>query len=76
MSVADVFTNDFEIHYDEAKDRLLIYAFEHGKRPAVPIAMQLDTLRDMGSEKASRWVGETLLLLIPTIRREVFRLSD
>ena len=76
MGIAKVLTNDFELHFDEATNRLLIYAFEGGKKPDVPIAMKLDTLKDMGPEKASKWVGETILLLIPAIRKGVFKLAD
>lgn len=76
MSIEKVLTNDFELHYDETTDRLLIYAFEGGKKPEVPIALKLTTLKDMGPEKASKWVGETVLLLIPTMRKRLFQLAD
>jgi hypothetical protein len=76
MGIAKVFTNHFELHFDETTNRLLIYAFEGGKKPDVPIAMKLDTSKDMGPEKASKWVGETMLLLIPAMRKSLFKLTD
>jgi len=76
MGIEKVLTNDFELHYDEGTDRLLIYALEGGKRPAVPIALKLETLNEMGPEKASKWVGETVMLLIPALRKRLFRLAD
>jgi hypothetical protein len=75
MDIEKVFTNDFELHYDEATERLLVYALEKGKKPAVPIALKLATLQGMGSEKASKWVGETVLLLIPAMRKHLFQLA-
>lgn len=76
MGVEKVLTNDFELHYDEATNRLLVYAFERGKKPEVPITLTLATLKDMGPEKASKWVGETVLLLIPAMRKQLFALSN
>lgn len=76
MGIEKVLTNDFELHYDEGTKRLLVYAFEGGKKPSVPITLTLDTLKDMGPEKASKWVGETVLLLIPAMRRQLFELAD
>jgi hypothetical protein len=52
-----------------------VYALEEGKKPAVPIALKLATLQGMGSEKASKWVGETVLLLIPAMRKHLFQLA-
>ena len=76
MGIEKVLTNDFELHYDEATDRLLIYGLEHGKKSEVPIALKLGILKDMGPEKASKWVGETVLLLIPAMRKHLFRLDE
>ena len=75
MSATNVLTNDFEIHFDETTGRLLIYAYEGGRRPDVPIAIKVDTLKDMGVEKGCKWVGETILLLIPTLRKTLFQLA-
>lgn len=76
MGVEKVLTNDFELHYDEVTDRLLIFALERGKKPDVPISMKLATLKDMGPEKASKWVGEAVLLLIPAVRKHLFQVAD
>ena len=74
--MANVLTNDFEVHYDSSTERLLIYPYEDGRKPEVPIALKLPTLQGMGPEKASKWVGETLLLLIPAVRKALFKLTD
>lgn len=76
MGVENVLTNDFEMHYDERTNRLLIYALDNGKRPAVPIALKSATLQEMGPEKAAEWLGKTILLLIPAMRSQLFRLQD
>lgn len=75
MGIEKVLTNDFVLHYDEATNRLLIYALENGKKSDFPIALKLDTLKEMGPQEASRWFGETILLLIPTMRKHLFQLK-
>ena len=74
MTRKSVLTNDFQVEYDETNDRLLIWGLEAGKRPLAPIDLKLSTLQDMGPEAASKWVGETILLLIPAMREKLFRL--
>lgn len=75
MSIERVLTNDFDIVYDESKQQLLIYGLENGKRPLAPITLKLSTLQEMGPEAASKWVGETILLLIPSMRKQLFKVS-
>jgi hypothetical protein len=75
MKTDDILTNEFSIRYAESDASLLIHTINDGKL-APPIRIKLQTLKEMGSEKASKWVGETLLLLIPKLRAELFRLSE
>ena len=76
MSVADVLTNEFRLKYDEIRKELLILPLYSGKPTDNPIRHTLDMLVGMGPEKASRWVGETILLLVPEMRRDLFKLGD
>lgn len=71
-----ILTNDFIVRYDEAGQVLRIYTIHDGEKSPFPIDLQLDTLKDMGRGDASRWVGETLLLLVPEIRRKLFDLDN
>lgn len=75
MPISDVLTNEFSVRFDEASKRLLIYRLKDGKPVSdVPIATPLSTLKEMGKDGAAKWVGETLLLLIPTVREELYGL--
>lgn len=76
MDTEQVLTNDFVLHYDEDTDRLLIYALENGKKPEFPIALKLKTLTEMGPQEASKWFGDTVLLLIPAMRKHLFHLTS
>lgn len=74
MKAEDVFTNAFAIEFDE-KERNLLISTIHDKKLDPPITLKLDTLIQMGATDASKWVGETILLLIPEIRRSLFKLD-
>lgn len=75
MKVSEVLTNEFLVRYDESGERLLIYMLKNGKPDSdVPISLRLEMLKDMGSDEASKWVGQTLLLLVPAMREKVFSL--
>ncbi|MGH8550155.1 MAG: hypothetical protein ACRERU_16440 [Methylococcales bacterium] len=76
MSIEKVLTNDFVLHYDDETERLLIYPLEQGEKPEIPIALKVSMLSEIGAKEASKWVGETILLLIPAMRRKVFQLPD
>ena len=73
MNITDVLTNEFLVRYDEATQRLLIYTVKNGQPVSnVPIVSKLSMLEEMGKTEACRWVGETLLILIPTMREKLF----
>jgi hypothetical protein len=77
MKVADVLTNEFLVRYDEATQRLLIFTLKNGQPTSdVPIVSRLSMLEEMGKTEASRWVGETLLILIPTTREKLFDVHE
>lgn len=73
MNDEAVLTNEFAVRYDECGECVCIHTIHGGKEdPAIKI--RLATLKDMKPAEASRWVGETILLLVPSLRREVFGL--
>lgn len=73
MSDAEILTNEFVLRYDEASEVLRIYTVNNDRESPFPIELRLETLSAMGPEKASKWLGETLLLLIPAMRANIFR---
>lgn len=75
MNVNDVLTNEFHVQFDESTERLLVYRMKDGAKLDFPIELRLSTLIDMGSADASKWVGETLLLLVPTMRTKLFHIK-
>jgi hypothetical protein len=75
MNKHDILTNEFSVQFDSKTDALLIHTIHHNKKDS-PIRLKLDTLIGMGSDDASKWVGETILLLIPEIRKKLFNLED
>ena len=70
----ELFTNEFKVLYDEERKRLCVYRIQEGKEMDFPIEIKLSTLMEMSSYDASKWVGETLLLLIPEMRKKIFRI--
>jgi|GEM_PF-1991715 len=75
MKAEDVFTNEFAIQFDEDSKSLLIFTVHQGRLDP-PIRLRLDTLTEMGAAVASKWVGETILLLIPEMREKLFQLEQ
>jgi hypothetical protein len=77
MDISSVLTNDFKVRYDEGRQVLQITTVHNGKPAAVPIEIRLKTLLDMeDAQEASRWFGETILLLVPELRTELFKLPE
>lgn len=76
MEVNDILTNEFHIRYDAQGERLLLFRIIEGVPSEDPIELRLTTLVEMGSDNASKWLGETLLLLIPEMRKKLFNISD
>lgn len=75
MKVSEVLTNEFLVRYDGPSERLLIYTLKNGKPDSdVPISLRMATLTEMGADEAAKWVGQTLLLLIPAMREGLFKL--
>ena len=75
MKDNEVLTNEFFVRYDEHGECVCIHTVHEGMEdPAIRI--RLDTLKNMKPEDASKWVGETILLLVPSLRREIFGLPS
>lgn len=72
MSLKSVLTNEFSIEFDEDSNELLIYTVDNGVRASVPIRHSMATLLELGKEDACKFVGQTILLLVPKIRTELF----
>lgn len=73
MKLSEVLTNEFLVRYDEAAHELLIFRLKDGKPHGIaPITHKLSMLEGMGKTEAARWVGETLLILIPETREKIF----
>ena len=68
-----VLTNEFVVRYDEHGECLCIHTVHAGIEDSA-IKLRLGTLKDMGPDAAAKWVGETILLLVPSLRTEVFDL--
>lgn len=75
MNKEDIFTNEFAIQFEENTNSLLIFTIHQGNCDP-PIRLKLDTLTDMGAAVASKWLGETILLLIPEVRKKLFQLEE
>jgi len=73
MNKNDILTNEFVVHYELDTETLLIYTI-HENRKDSPIRIKLNTLIEMGGDDASKWVGETILLLVPDMRKRLFNL--
>lgn len=75
MKVKDVLTNEFHVRYEEAHQRLAIYTLKDGKPASdVPISLRLAMLEGMGPDEAAKFVGERIMLLVPTLRERVYKL--
>jgi hypothetical protein len=75
MDISSVLTNDFNVRFDEGRQVLQITTVHNGTPAAVPIEIRLSTLLNMKDpQEASRWFGETILLLVPDVRLALFNL--
>lgn len=72
MNASDIFTNDLTVRYDEATESLLIYSGLNPAADAVPVRHRLSMLSSMGKDEASKFIGQTILLLVPAARDKVF----
>lgn len=73
MSLKDILTNEFTLLYDNKRQSLLIYTGLNPSLTDTPIEHRLSTLQDLGKDEAAKFVGQTILLLIPQVRSELFR---
>jgi hypothetical protein len=72
----EMFTHDFRIHFDEETGDILVHWLDKDGHCPRPIRISFETLLSAGSEGASRFLGERVLLLIPRARRELFGIDD
>lgn len=72
MNIEDISTNDFYLHYCNEQKILFVHPIIEGKKSEFPIEIKLDTLLDMGKNDASKWIGETILILITEMREKLF----
>ena len=72
MKTDEVLTNEFIVRFDEEAKELLIFTVHDGVPADVPIRHSARALKDMGRSDGARFVGETILLLVPTLRSELF----
>lgn len=70
MDLTSVLSNDVKLRYDEARKILQVTTIHKGKPTDAPIQIRLSTLLEIRDEQAAcRWFGETILLLIPEMRK-------
>lgn len=75
MDKDDLLTNCFTVEYDEDRRHLCVYTVHNGVRADVPIRLRMDSLLGKGKEHAAQWFGESIFLLIPSLRRELYDLD-
>jgi predicted thioredoxin/glutaredoxin len=76
MPKEDILTNDFRVTFDVEDQSLLVRTVVNGVESRFPIRLRLQSLQQMGATKASEWVGQTLMLLVPTLRKELYGLKE
>lgn len=76
MDYRDILSNQFEISYEEERDAVIIKYFNDGGVCVRPIVIKMETLEEIGEEKASQFLGERVLLLIPAARKRIFAIED
>jgi hypothetical protein len=60
----------------ERRKALQITTLHGGEPAAIPIEIHLSTLLDLDDpQEACRWFGETILLLVPDLRTELFKFA-
>lgn len=75
MDKSDILTNSFFVEYDEERRHLCVYTVNNGVKAEVPIRLRMDSLLGKGKEHAAQWFGESVFLLIPSLRRELYDLD-
>jgi len=75
MDKSDILTNNFFVEYDEERRHLCVYTVNNGVKADVPIRLRMDSLLEKGKEHAAQWFGESIFLLIPSLRRELYDLD-
>lgn len=77
MKKNEVLSNEFIIKYDEENERVLIYTKKYGVLDSdVPISLRTEMLIEMGADAASKWMGQTIFLLVPELRKKLFGIKD
>lgn len=77
MKKNEVLSNEFIIKYDEESERVLIYTKKYGVLDSdVPISLRTEMLIEMGADAASKWMGQTIFLLVPELRKKLFGIKD
>lgn len=76
MDKSEILTNNFSVEYEPVRKQLCIYTINNGVRADVPIRLRMDSLLEKGKEHAAQWFGESIFLLIPSLRRELYDLDN
>jgi hypothetical protein len=76
MDKSEILTNNFSVEYEPDRKQLCIYTINNGVRADVPIRLRMDSLLEKGKEHAAQWFGESIFLLIPSLRRELYDLDN
>jgi hypothetical protein len=71
----DILTNSFFVEYDEEHRHLCVYTINSGVKADVPIRLRMDALLEKGKDHATQWFGESIFLLVPSLRRELYGLD-
>ncbi len=75
MNVDNVLSREFTFRYVPEEESLILYRSLNPNSDPAPIKLHLQTLEDLGPARTSKFVGETLLLLIPELRQHLFGLE-
>jgi len=77
MKVKHALSNEILVRYDEENERVLIYTKKYGVLDSdVPISLRTEMLIEMGADAASKWMGQTIFLLVPELRKKLFGIKD
>lgn len=68
----NIFSNRFEVEFDEVRDAVLIRHPNRQEFPTPLIEIRRETLKEMSLKEASEFIGERLILLTPVLR-ELFK---
>lgn len=68
----NVFSDRFEVEFDEAHDAVLIRHPNRQEFPTPLIEIRRDTLAAMSLKESAEFLGERLILLMPSLR-ELFK---